>query len=67
MQVHVLFMVLLCGKAGPSLSHSLRQVVYLDPTERLTMGGKRSSAAVHEVVYVVDEALVQMGISIQPL
>lgn len=54
MQVHVLFMVPLCGKAGPSLSHSLRQVVYLDP-------------AVHQVVYVVDEALVQMGISVQPL
>lgn len=38
-QVHILFMVNFSGKTGPSLSPSLRQVMYLDPTECLTMGG----------------------------
>lgn len=38
-QVHVLLTVLLFGRTGPSLSHSPKQVMDLDPNECLTMRG----------------------------
>lgn len=58
----MLFMVHLSGKTGPSLSHSLRQVMNLDPTECLTMGEKAlPGGAVHQMVYVVHLVLVQLN------
>lgn len=38
-QVHILLMVLLFGRTGPSLFHSPKQVMDLDPNECLTMRG----------------------------
>lgn len=64
-QVHILFMVNFSGKTGPSLL-SFPQAGNVSWSNWMFDDGReRSSEAVKQMVYVVDEAWVQQGL--QPL